>query len=230
VSKQPVQVGATIVTLNAHVDTIDTQQAAIRQAINDLGDGWNMTDVGARWWMPAFATATHPTGSHADYVRPDTNRVGAGPSVCAGFSLAGETDSNQCLFSRAGVSPVQYLGGTLTVVLAFGLPGSWNNTVFGAVMAGISAAFLFISGFGIIGARIYVVGEWMNIAGTRVLRRVLLVVCIGTVAFAALAAATLAGMAGSGPAAVPILLLLVTAAGAVVGLAAMWRLLGPPRS
>jgi len=89
--------------------------------------------------------------------------------------------------------------------------------------------FLLICGFGILGARVYVTGEWLNIAATRVLRRVLLVFCIATVAGAALAAATLAGTAGPGRAAAPTLLLILTAGAAVVGLATMWRLLGPPK-
>jgi hypothetical protein len=38
-------IAATVMALNSHVDAIETQQRTITQAIHNLGDSWNMTDV-----------------------------------------------------------------------------------------------------------------------------------------------------------------------------------------
>jgi hypothetical protein len=125
--------------------------------------------------------------------------------------------------------------GILVVVLAYRLPTSRHVfTTPTALMGGLAAVFAAICGFAIVGARSYVSEQHVNIAGTRVLRRLLVVFSAATVAVASIAVLLVAAMvdgsadARFSPGMLAYLLLpLSCAALAVAGTTVARRLLDP---
>jgi hypothetical protein len=125
--------------------------------------------------------------------------------------------------------------GVLLVLLAFRLPTSRHafNT-FMVLMSALAAVFLLICGFGAAGVRSYVFEQHLNIAGLRVLRRVLVVFAVATVAVAGFAVLLLLAMAdGTGTglsAGVLGYLLLISCCSvlAVGGTVVVFRRLRPP--
>jgi hypothetical protein len=125
--------------------------------------------------------------------------------------------------------------GVLLAVLAYRLPTARHVFNTGMVLMGVlSAVFVLICGFGVIGARSYVSEQHINVAGTRVLRRVLVVFATGTVfvaGFATLLVLAMVDGTGTGfsPGLVGYLLLLVCGPVlAVAGTVIAYRLLRPP--
>ena len=117
------------------------------------------------------------------------------------------------------------LGLALSMVLyALGSGRDMGNTAFGAMAGGATGMLLFICGFGIVGVRSYVAAESMDVAGLRMLRRLLVVFCIATLAMAGLAAAAMRTLAGSGGA-VALVLPGLAAACAILGVLVMWPML-----
>lgn len=122
--------------------------------------------------------------------------------------------------------------GVLLAVLAYRLPTARHAFNTGLVLMGVlTGAFVLICGFGLVGARGYVLEQHVNVAGTRVLRRVLVVFAAATVFVAGFATLLLLAMVDGSQAGFPVGYLLLILAGpalAVTGTAIGYRRLRPP--
>lgn len=125
--------------------------------------------------------------------------------------------------------------GVLLVLLAFRLPTARHVfNIAMVLMSALAAVFTLICGFGAAGARSYVFEQHLNIAGIRVLRRVLVVFAVATLAVAGFAILLLLAMADGSDAGLSagvlgyLVLIVCCPVLAVGGTAAVLRRLRPP--